>query len=75
MPDVLSPEQRRRNMRAIRGRDTKPEIAVRRMLHGMGDRYRLHVGDLPGRPDIVLWRHGVVIFVHGCFWHRHRCRN
>ena len=62
-------------MSGIRGRDTKPELAVRRHLHASGLRYRLHVRDLPGRPDIVLPRHRIVVFVHGCFWHRHRgCR-
>lgn len=71
MADVLSPEQRRRNMSRIRGRDTEPEKIVRSMLHRMGYRFRLHRRDLPGRPDIVLPRLRSVIFVHGCFWHRH----
>lgn len=71
MADVLSPEQRRRNMSRIRGRDTEPERVVRSMLHRMGYRFRLHRRDLPGRPDIVLPRLWSVIFVHGCFWHRH----
>jgi DNA mismatch endonuclease, patch repair protein len=62
-------------MRAIRGRDTVPELIVRRALHGAGLRFRLHAPGLPGKPDIVLPRWGVVVFVHGCFWHRHpRCR-
>lgn len=62
-------------MSGIRGRDTKPELAVRRYLHGRGFRYRLHARELPGRPDIVLPRHRTVVFVHGCFWHRHEgCR-
>ena len=62
-------------MSGIRGRDTKPELAVRRYLHANGLRYRLHVRALPGTPDIVLPRHGAVVFVHGCFWHRHEgCR-
>jgi len=75
MADVLSPEQRRRNMSRIRGRDTEPERIVRSELHRMGYRFRLHRRDLPGRPDIVLPRYGSVVFVHGCFWHRHRgCR-
>ena len=66
---------RSRNMAAIRGKDTAPELAVRKMLHGMGLRFRLHRKDLPGRPDIVLPRHRTVVFVHGCFWHRHEsCR-
>lgn len=60
-------------MARIRGKDSKPELIVRRMLHGMGYRYRLHDRSLPGNPDIVLKRHRKVIFVHGCFWHRHDC--
>jgi len=60
-------------MRRIRKTDTKPEMIVRRMLHAMGYRYRLHDKRLPGHPDIVLPRHRKVIFVHGCFWHRHDC--
>jgi DNA mismatch endonuclease (patch repair protein) len=58
-------------MSRIRGKDTKPELVVRRLLHGMGYRYRLHRRDLPGAPDIVFIRRRKVIFVHGCFWHRH----
>lgn len=58
-------------MSRIRGKDTKPEIAVRKMLHAAGFRFRLHVKDLPGKPDIVLPKWKTVIFVHGCFWHRH----
>lgn len=69
-PESVSP-LRSRNMAAIRGKDTAPEVAVRRMLHGMGLRFRLHRKDLPGRPDIVLPKHRVAVFVHGCFWHRH----
>ena len=66
---------RSRNMAAIRGKDTAPELAVRRILHAMGLRFRLHRKDLPGRPDIVLPKHRTVVFVHGCFWHRHEdCR-
>ena len=62
-------------MSGIRGRDTKPELRVRRHLHARGLRFRLHVRDLPGRPDIILPRHRAVVFVHGCFWHRHEgCR-
>lgn len=63
--------QRSRNMAAIRGRDTKPERRVRSLLHQLGYRFRLHRRDLPGSPDIVLPRHHTVVFVHGCFWHRH----
>ena len=60
-------------MSRIRGTDTRPELLVRSALHRAGFRFRLHTKGLPGRPDIVLARHGVVIFIHGCFWHRHGC--
>jgi DNA mismatch endonuclease (patch repair protein) len=66
--------QRSRIMAAIRGKDTKPEMAVRRHLHACGLRYGLHRKDLPGRPDLVLPRHRAVVFVHGCFWHGHDCK-
>jgi DNA mismatch endonuclease Vsr len=69
------PEARRRNMAAIRGSHTKPELRVRRLLHALGYRYRLHGKDLPGRPDMVFPARRKVVFVHGCFWHRHDCRN
>ncbi len=74
MADVLTPEQRRLNMSRIRSRDTRPEMVVRSLVHGMGYRYRLHNPKLPGKPDLTLTRHRKVIFVHGCFWHKHRCR-
>ncbi len=75
MADVHSKATRSYNMSRIKGKDTKPEMLVRRYLHGQGFRYRLHVKDLPGKPDIVLPRYRTVIFVHGCFWHRHEgCR-
>jgi DNA mismatch endonuclease (patch repair protein) len=61
-------------MSAIRGKDTKPEMRLRRAVHAAGFRYRLHQGDLPGRPDLVLTRLRTVVFVHGCFWHRHSCQ-
>ena len=64
-------EQRSRNMSAIKSKNTKPEIRVRKVLHSMGYRFRLHSKDLPGSPDIVLPKYKTVIFVHGCFWHRH----
>ena len=64
-------EQRSRNMSAIKSKNTKPEIKVRKVLHSMGYRFRLHAKDLPGSPDIVLPKYKTVIFVHGCFWHRH----
>lgn len=71
MVDHLTPEARSVNMRQVRGANTGPELAVRRIAHGMGLRFRLHRRDLPGTPDFVLPRHRVVVFVHGCFWHRH----
>ena len=64
-------EERSRNMSAIKSKNTKPEIKVRKILHSMGYRFRLHRKDLPGSPDIVLPKYKTVIFVHGCFWHRH----
>lgn len=76
MTDKLSTEQRSRNMSRIRSKDTRPELEVRRLLHAMGFRFRLHVKELPGRPDIVFPGRRKVIFVHGCFWHRHEgCGN
>jgi len=69
--DRVSITQRSENMRRVRAKNTAPELAVRRMLHAMGLRFRLHRTDLPGKPDIVLPRHSLVVFVHGCFWHRH----
>lgn len=74
MADIMSPEARSERMSRIRGRDTLPEWVVRRYLHSIGFRYRLHRQDLPGRPDIVLPCHGVAIFVNGCFWHAHTCQ-
>lgn len=71
MTDTLTPTQRSERMSRVRGRDTKPEMKVRRLLHALGYRFRLHRRDLPGSPDIVLPRLRSVIFVHGCFWHRH----
>lgn len=73
MTDVHSPEVRSKNMRAIRGRDTRPEIFLRKSLHNAGFRYRISPADLPGKPDIYLPRYRTVIFVHGCFWHCHGC--
>lgn len=72
--DVHTPEQRRRNMSAIKGKDTKPEMIVRRLVHRLGYRYVLHLKRLPGRPDLVFPSRRKVIFVHGCFWHMHHCR-
>lgn len=71
--DHLTPEQRSSNMSRIRGKDTKPEMAVRRLAHAMGYRFRLHRRDLPGSPDLVFPGRRRVIFVHGCFWHGHGC--
>ena len=71
MADIFSTEQRSRLMSLIRGKDTKPEMIVRRYLFSRGFRYRLHGKKLPGRPDLVLRRHRTVVFVHGCFWHGH----
>jgi len=73
MVDVHTPDRRRKNMQAIRGKNTTPELVVRKLLFARGCRYRLHVTDLPGAPDIVLPRYRAVIFVHGCFWHGHDC--
>lgn len=72
MADVHEPEVRSYNMSQIKGKDTKPEIVVRKFLHSNGFRYRLHVRDLPGKPDIVLKKYNTVIFIHGCFWHGHK---
>ncbi|MDC7710062.1 very short patch repair endonuclease [Vogesella indigofera] len=71
MTDVVDKQTRSRMMSGIRSTNTQPEIAVRHVLHAAGLRYRLHVPSLPGKPDIVLRRHKLCIFVHGCFWHRH----
>lgn len=70
--DVHSKETRSYNMSRIRSKDTKPEMLVRRFLHKNGFRYRLHVKDLPGKPDIVLPKYKTLIFIHGCFWHGHK---
>ena len=70
--DNLTPERRSANMSKIRAKNTSPEMAVRRLVHGMGFRYRLHVAALPGKPDLVFPRLRKIIQVHGCFWHRHR---
>jgi DNA mismatch endonuclease, patch repair protein len=75
MADVLTSEQRRRNMSAIRSRDTKPEIAVRKLVFRMGYRFRLHCRDLPGRPDLVFAGRRKIIEVRGCFWHNHTCKD
>lgn len=75
MTDIFAPSKRRAIMSRIQGKDTEPELFVRKLLHGLGYRFRLHRSDLPGKPDIVLPRLRKLIFVHGCFWHAHRgCR-
>ncbi|MBK7559082.1 MAG: DNA mismatch endonuclease Vsr [Chitinophagaceae bacterium] len=71
MADVHTSQQRSYNMSRIKGKDTKPEMLVRRFLHANGYRYKLHDKQLPGKPDIVLPKYKTVIFVHGCFWHGH----
>lgn len=75
MPDRITSQQRSQNMAAIKGKNTRPERAVRCFLHKSGLRYRLHRSDLPGRPDLTLNKYQVALFVNGCFWHRHHgCR-
>jgi DNA mismatch endonuclease, patch repair protein len=74
MADVLTPEQRSRCMSAIRAKNTIPEMRLRCELHGLGYRYKLHDRSLPGKPDLVFPARRAVIFVHGCFWHRHACK-
>jgi DNA mismatch endonuclease, patch repair protein len=74
MTDVHTREQRSRNMAAIRGKNTKPEMVVRKIVHRFGYRYRLHRRELPGTPDLVFTRLRKIINVHGCFWHMHKCR-
>lgn len=75
MTDTLTPQRRSWNMSRIRSTNTAPELQVRSLIHRMGCRFRLHRYDLPGRPDIVLPKFSLAVFVHGCFWHRHRgCR-
>lgn len=70
--DILTRDKRSWNMSKIRSKNTAPELAVRSFLHSKGLRFRIHVGNLAGRPDIVLPKYKTVIFVHGCFWHRHK---
>ena len=75
MTDIVDSQRRSKMMSGIKGRDTAPERAVRRVAHAMGMRFRLHRKDLPGCPDLVFPRHRLAVFVHGCFWHRHdSCR-
>ncbi|WP_375568022.1 very short patch repair endonuclease [Ahrensia marina] len=73
--DIVTPDIRSRIMSGIRGKHTKPELLVRKAAHGLGLRYRLHRTDLPGTPDLVFVRKNTVVFVHGCYWHRHeKCK-
>ena len=74
MADTFTPAQRSRIMAAVKSKNTTPELVVRRLLHSLGYRYRLHVRDLPGTPDMVFPRLRAALFVHGCFWHLHKCR-
>jgi DNA mismatch endonuclease (patch repair protein) len=69
--DSVTPARRSEIMARVRSRDTKPEMVVRRLVHAMGYRYRLHARDLPGKPDLVFRSREKVVFIHGCFWHRH----
>lgn len=71
MPDIMSPAERSARMALIRGKDTKPELIVRKLLHGLGYRYQLHRRDLPGKPDLTFPSRQKIIYVHGCFWHQH----
>ncbi len=73
MADIVSAEKRSRMMAGIRGKNTKPELVIRKALHQQGFRYRLHAKDLPGKPDLVFPRYKAVILVNGCFWHGHGC--
>jgi len=73
MVDILTPDQRTYNMRNVKSRDTTPELLIRKSLHAKGLRYKLHAKNLPGTPDLVFTKYKTVVFVHGCFWHRHNC--
>src|SRR5438876_11355400 len=74
MADVLSPEQRSRCMSAIHSKNTSPEMVLRWLLYRLGYRYRVNCGSLPGKPDLVFPSRRKVVFIHGCFWHRHKCK-
>ena len=75
MTDIVDKQTRSRMMAGIKGKNTKPELALRRALHARGFRYRLHSKNVPGRPDLVFPKYHAIVFVHGCFWHRHEgCR-
>lgn len=72
MADRITPEQRSRNMRHVHGKDTKPEVFIRKLLFSEGYRYRIHSTKIPGHPDIWLKKYNTAIYIHGCFWHRHQ---
>ena len=74
MTDIVDKATRSRMMSGIRGKDTRPEVLVRKALHALGFRYRLHNKSLPGKPDLSFPKYKAVIFIHGCFWHGHSCR-
>lgn len=74
MTDVVDVATRSRMMAGIQGKNTKPELLIRKALHARGFRFRLHVKDLPGKPDLVLPKYRALVFIHGCFWHGHACR-
>lgn len=73
--DIWTKKKRSEVMARILGKNTKPEMAVRKVVYALGFRFRIHVKDLPGKPDIVLRRHKKIIFIHGCFWHQHACEH
>ena len=73
MADIKSPAARSKNMAAIKGKNTKPELLIRKALYARGFRYRLHDTKLPGKPDLVLKKYNAIILIHGCFWHKHDC--
>lgn len=75
MTDTFTKEDRSRIMASVKSKDSKAEIAVRSTLHRLGYRFRLHKKELPGKPDIVLPKYRTIIFIHGCFWHRHTCKH
>lgn len=74
MVDIVDKATRSKMMSGIRGKNTKPELLIRKALHNRGFRYRLHSANLPGKPDLVFPRYNAVLFVHGCFWHGHNCK-
>lgn len=73
MTDIVTPKKRSAMMSGIKGKNTKPELLIRKALYGQGFRYRLHHPKLPGKPDIVMAKYNSIIFIHGCFWHMHGC--